>query len=716
MNLKNAFTFGVGTKLPVVLQTEATECGLACMAMIARYHGQHSDLFSLRKRLSPSMKGVNLKQLISMAAQLGLGSRALRVELSALGQLQLPCVLHWNFNHFVVLREVTAYGVVLHDPARGLCKLSLDEVSAAFTGVALEVWPESDFQPVAARPPISLRKLLGRVHGFGRVLTHVLLLALALELCTILSPFFMQTVIDKVLVSADLDLLAVLAIGFGILLIMQHTVALARGWALMYLSTMLGEQWQINVFTHLLRLPVAFFERRHLGDIVSRFGSLKSIQQTVTTSFIEAILDGLMTVITLGLMIAYSPKLALVAVVAMVIYALARWAWFGPLRRASENQLVHAARQQSHFLESVRGVRTIKLFNRPEQRCSAWSALLVEEINAGLHPQKLQLAYRTFNGVLFGLVTIIVIWLGATLVLEGQFSAGMLIAFNSYKEQFNGRVAALIDKIVDVIMLRLHGERLADIVLQDAEPVSGLDGSDDASSENVPSLEVRDVRFRYSEYEPYVLDGVSIHVRAGESVAIVGPSGGGKSTLLNVMLGILAPSAGSVLLDGQPVGPDHVSRLRRLTGTVLQDDVLFAGSIGDNISFFETSADQQWIEQCARLAAVHDDIAQMPMGYNTLVGDMGTVLSGGQKQRVLLARALYKRPQLLFLDEATSHLDITREAAVNQALETLNITRIIVAHRPETIRSADRVVALANGRIAYDGPVLGEPSAQGSEP
>lgn len=716
MNLKNAFTFGVGTKLPVVLQAEATECGLACIAMIASYHGQYNDLFSLRKRLSPSMKGVSLKQLISMAAQLGLGSRALRVELNALGQLQLPCVLHWNFNHFVVLREVTARGVVLHDPARGLCKLSLDEVSAAFTGVALEVWPESDFQPMAARQPIPLRKLLGRVQGFGRVLTQVLLLALALELCTILSPFFMQTVIDKVLVSADLDLLAVLAIGFGILLIIQHTVALARGWALMYLSTMLGSQWQINVFTHLLRLPVVFFERRHLGDIVSRFGSLKSIQQTVTTSFIEAILDGLMTVITLGLMIAYSPKLALIAVVAMVIYALARWAWFGPLRRASENQLVHAARQQSHFLESVRGVRTIKLFNRHEQRRSAWTALLVEEINAGLHPQKLQLAYRTFNGVLFGLVTIIVIWLGATLVLEGQFSAGMLIAFNSYKDQFNGRVAGLIDKIVDVIMLRLHGERLADIVLQDAEPIPGLDELDDGSSENVPSLEVREVRFRYSEYEPYVLDGVSIHVRAGESVAIVGPSGGGKSTLLNVMLGILVPSAGSVLLNGLPIGPEHISKLRRLTGTVLQDDVLFAGSIGDNISFFEADADQHWIEHCARLASVHDDIAQMPMGYNTLVGDMGTVLSGGQKQRVLLARALYKKPKLLFLDEATSHLDIAREAAVNQSLKALNITRIIVAHRPETIRAADRVVALSNSRIAYDGPVRDEPPVPDSEP
>ncbi|MBA6117088.1 peptidase domain-containing ABC transporter [Pseudomonas sp. NC26] len=700
MTLSQSLSFGIGRKLPVMLQVEAAECGQACLAMIAAYHGQVHDMHSLRQKLSPSMKGVTLKQLIAMAGQLGLATRPLRLELEALEQLRLPCILHWEFNHFVVLKEVGPRGVVLHDPARGVRKLSLDEVSAAFTGIALELWPQSDFQPGEAKSQVSLRRLLGRVQGFGGVLGHVLALGLALELCMILTPFFLQTVIDKVLVSADLDLLAVLALGFGLLLVAQQVLSLGRSWALMYLGTLLGSQWQINVFNHLVRLPVAYFERRHLGDIISRFGSLKAIQRTLTTSFIEALLDGLMTVVTLALMFIYSPPLAMIAVLAMLLYALARWAWFGPLRRASEDELVRAAKQQSYFLETMRGVRTLKLFAHQEQRATAWSGLLVDEINAGLQPQKLQLLYRAFNGLLFGSVTLLVIWLGAKQVIDGVFSAGMLIAFNAYKDQFNSRVAGLIDKLVDVIMLRLHGERLADIVLETPEPRPAAILA--PAPDRVPRLEVRHLKFRYSDHEPWVLDGVSLVIEPGESVAIVGPSGCGKTTLLNVMLGILPPVEGQVLLDNEPIDASTVDRLRQISATVLQDDVLFAGSIGENISFFASEPDQGWIEQCARLAAVHDDIARMPMGYNTLVGDMGTVLSGGQKQRILLARALYRRPRLLFLDEATSHLDIQREAAVNQALQTLNITRVIVAHRPDTIRTAQRVLVLVDGRIASD--------------
>ena len=700
MTISQSLSFGMGRKLPVMLQVEAAECGQACLAMIAAYHGQVHDMHSLRHKLSPSMKGATLKQLMAMAGQLGLATRPLRLELEALAQLRLPCILHWEFNHFVVLKEVGPRGVVLHDPARGIRKLSLAEVSASFTGIALELWPHSDFQPGEVKSQISLRRLLGKVQGFGGVLGHVLLLGMALELCMILAPFFLQTVIDKVLVSADLDLLAVLALGFGLLLVAQQVLSLGRSWALMYLGTLLGSQWQINVFNHLVRLPVAYFERRHLGDIISRFGSLKAIQRTLTTSFIEALLDGVMTVVTLVLMFVYSPPLAMIAVTAMVLYALARWAWFGPLRRASEDELVRAAKQQSYFLETMRGVRTLKLFAHQEQRATAWSGLLVDEINAGLQPQKLQLLYRAFNGLLFGSVTLLVLWLGARQVIDGVFSAGMLIAFNAYKDQFNSRVAGLIDKLVDVIMLRLHGERLADIVLETAEPQSAP--ALVPVTDRVPRLEVRQLRFRYSDHEPWVLDGVSLVIEPGESVAIVGPSGCGKTTLLNVMLGILPPVDGQVLLDDEPIDAATVDRLRRISATVLQDDVLFAGSIGDNISFFANDADQAWVEQCARMAAVHDDVARMPMGYNTLVGDMGTVLSGGQKQRILLARALYRRPRLLFLDEATSHLDIQREAAVNHALQALNITRVIVAHRPDTIRSAQRVLVLADGRVTSD--------------
>ncbi|MFF5866276.1 peptidase domain-containing ABC transporter [Pseudomonas sp. NPDC012596] len=700
MTISQSLSFGMGRKLPVMLQVEAAECGQACLAMIAAYHGQVHDMHSLRHKLSPSMKGATLKQLMAMAGQLGLATRPLRLELEALAQLRLPCILHWEFNHFVVLKEVGPRGVVLHDPARGIRKLSLAEVSASFTGIALELWPHSDFQPGEVKSQVSLRRLLGKVQGFGGVLGHVLLLGMALELCMILAPFFLQTVIDKVLVSADLDLLAVLALGFGLLLVAQQVLSLGRSWALMYLGTLLGSQWQINVFNHLVRLPVAYFERRHLGDIISRFGSLKAIQRTLTTSFIEALLDGVMTVVTLVLMFVYSPPLAMIAVTAMVLYALARWAWFGPLRRASEDELVRAAKQQSYFLETMRGVRTLKLFAHQEQRATAWSGLLVDEINAGLQPQKLQLLYRAFNGLLFGSVTLLVLWLGARQVIDGVFSAGMLIAFNAYKDQFNSRVAGLIDKLVDVIMLRLHGERLADIVLETAEPQSAP--ALVPATDRVPRLEVRQLRFRYSDHEPWVLDGVSLVIEPGESVAIVGPSGCGKTTLLNVMLGILPPVDGQVLLDDEPIDAATVDRLRRISATVLQDDVLFAGSIGDNISFFANDADQAWVEQCARMAAVHDDVARMPMGYNTLVGDMGTVLSGGQKQRILLARALYRRPRLLFLDEATSHLDIQREAAVNQALQALNITRVIVAHRPDTIRSAQRVLVLADGRVTSD--------------
>ncbi|WP_442782335.1 peptidase domain-containing ABC transporter [Collimonas fungivorans] len=701
MTMLDRLSFGFHATLPLILQTEATECGLACLGMVAGFHGYRTDLATLRRRFPISLKGATLGNLISIANQLELATRPLKLDIEDLGQLKLPCVLHWNFNHFVVLQEVGARSVTIYDPAFGIRKQSMEEVAKAFTGVALELWPNPGFKKVEEKQTVRLRGLLGRVTGLYRSFGQILLLSAALEIFAVVSPFFLQWVIDNVLVSSDRDLLTTLALGFGLLMLMQQAISIARSWVLMYMSTTLNVQWQANVFTHLLRLPVSYFEKRHLGDVVSRFGSVGIIQHTLTTSFLEAILDGVMTIVTLALMFIYSPMLAWIAIGAMALYGLGRWAWFAPLRHATEEQIIHAAKQQSHFLETIRGVKTIKLFQRQDERRSSWLSLLVDQINADLRTQKLSLLYKSLNGVLFGIENILIIWLGARLVIDGNFTVGVLMAFNAYKGQFDSRVSSLIDKFVDVKMLQLQGERLADIVLHQPETTHGRN-LDEHNAALTPSLEVRGLRFRYAEQEPYVLDGVSVQIGAGESVVIVGPSGGGKTTLVNILLGVLPPTEGEVLIGGQSVHQVGLDALRRMVGTVLQDDVLFAGSIADNISFFDPLADHTWIQQCAHLAAIHQDVAAMPMGYNTLVGDMGTILSGGQKQRVLLARALYKKPKILFLDEATSHLDIEREHLVNAAIESLNITRVIVAHRPETINSADRAIVLVGGKVVQD--------------
>lgn len=715
MPLLERLSFGIGRKLPMILQTEATECGLACLAMIAWHYGHHVDLSTLRGRFPMSLKGTGLHRVIEIAQRLDLGTRAVRLDLDELGQLRLPCILHWNFTHFVVLKAVRGKHVVIHDPAHGTRKMTFDEISLSFTGVALELWPTSGFEPRAAAPAIRLRELLGSISGLSRSLGQVLLLALALEVFSLASPFFMQWVIDEVLVSADRDLLTVLTLGFGLLLIMQQVTNAVRTWALMYFGTTLSLQWRANVFTHLLSLPSRYFERRHLGDVVSRFGSVDVIQQTLTSSFLSAVIDGLMTITTLAMMFIYSSALGGMALGTMTLYGLLRWLWYRPLRNASEEQIIRAAKQQSHFLETVRGVKTIKLFNRQVERRASWLTLLVEQINAGLHVQKLQLMCQQVNGLLFGAAGLLIIWLGARKVMDGQFTVGALMAFNAYKSQFDTRVGSLIDKYFEVKMLQLQGGRLADIVFTQPEANGNLRCVPGEADELLASIHIEALSFRYADGEPSVLSDVSLTITPGESVAIVGPSGCGKTTLINVLLGALEPTSGVIRVGGIEMGRLGLDRLRTLIGTVTQDDVLFAGSIAKNISFFDPDADSAWIAECARLAAVHDDIAAMPMGYNTLVGDMGSVLSGGQKQRVLLARALYKRPKILVLDEATSHLDVQREQQVNAAISQLKMTRVIIAHRPETIASVSRVVMLDGGRVVLDGRSVSEHIACSAE-
>ena len=712
MELIADLRFGSARRLPVFLQTEAAECGLASLGMIACFHGHRIDLAGLRRRFTVSLKGATLAYLMQVAGHLHLAPRPLRLELDELPVLRAPCVLHWDMNHFVVLKSADSRGAVIHDPAFGVRRLSMAEVSKHFTGIALELSPTSEFHPVDERRRVRIRDLLGPVVGLKRSLAQVFILAIALQAVAIVSPFYMQWAVDGAVVSADRDLLTVLGLGFLMLAVIQVGLSVMRSWLVLYLSTTLNLQWLANVFTHLLRLPVSYFEKRHLGDVVSRFGAVNNIQRTLTSSFVEALIDGAMAIATLAMMTIYSLALTMAAAAAVSLYGILRWLFYEPLKRATEEHIVHAAKQQSHFLETVRGVQSIKLFGRQEERRSRWLNLVVDAVNQDLATQKLGLGFRFANSLVFGVERIAIVWLGALLVLDSAFSVGMLFAFMAYKEQFSARVAGLIDKMIELRMLNLQGERLADIVLTPPEEESPAAPPDAIDA----SLEVRALSFRYSDMEPFVLLNCSFAVPPGESVAIVGPSGGGKTTLIKLMLGLLAPTDGKIFAGGIDILKLGIDRYRKLVGTVMQDDQLFAGSIADNICFFDPAPDQASVEHFARLAAVHEDIIAMPMAYNTLIGDMGAALSGGQKQRILLARALYKRPRLLFLDEATSALDVQKERAVNDAIRSLKLTRIIIAHRPETIASAERVIVLQAGKVTQDlkrvAPSSPEPQAK----
>ncbi len=695
---------GFRRRLPALLQAEAAECGLACLAMIASYHGQCVDVATLRRRFTISAKGTSLSSIIDFASRLELSARPVRLEIEDLIRLRLPCILHWNFTHFVVLARVGRTQIVVHDPAAGKRTMPLAAAHGSFTGVALELWPTPDFQRSELPPAVRLRDLIGRVDGVRSAFAQVLSLGAVLEAFAIASPLFLQWVVDHALVTGSRDLLELLALGFGALVLCEQSITALRAWIIMHFETTLNVQWHANVFAHLLELPPPFFEKRHLGDIVSRFRSIDAIQHTITTSFIEALVDGCMTLLLAVLMYSYSPRLTLICAAATGLYALGRWLVYAPLRAASEEQIAHAARQESHFLESVRGLRAIKLFRRQGERRAAWLALLVEQVNSGLRAQRLQIWIRLVNGLLFGIENIVVIFLGARAALDGQLSAGMLVAYVSYKRQFSTRLSALIDKASELKLLRLHAERLGDIVLTDPEVRRGEAGrllTSEGGRLNA-TIEIRDVCFRYAEHEPFVLEHVNLQVSAGESVAVVGPSGCGKSTLIHLMLGVLAPSSGDVLIGGLRLPAIDPDVLRRTVAGVTQGDTLFAGSIADNISFFDTQGDQAWIEECARVAAIHAEIAALPMGYNTFVGYSGATLSAGQQQRILLARALYARPTILVLDEATSHLDVKREIIVSSAIRALNITRVIVAHRPQTTATADRIVTLEHGRVVRE--------------
>ncbi|MDC9706155.1 colicin V export peptidase/ABC transporter CvaB [Escherichia coli] len=679
-------------RVPVIHQTETAECGLACLAMICGHFGKNIDLIYLRRKFNLSARGATLAGINGIAEQLGMATRALSLELDELRVLKTPCILHWDFSHFVVLVSVKRNRYVLHDPARGIRYISREEMSRYFTGVALEVWPGSEFQSETLQTRISLRSLINSIYGIKRTLAKIFCLSVVIEAINLLMPVGTQLVMDHAIPTGDRGLLTLISAALMFFILLKAATSTLRAWSSLVMSTLINVQWQSGLFDHLLRLPLAFFERRKLGDIQSRFDSLDTLRATFTTSVIGFIMDSIMVVGVCVMMLLYGGYLTWIVLCFTTIYIFIRLVTYGNYRQISEECLVREARAASYFMETLYGIATVKIQGMVGIRGAHWLNMKIDAINSGIKLTRMNLLFGGINTFVTACDQIVILWLGASLVIDNQMTIGMFVAFSSFRGQFSERVASLTSFLLQLRIMSLHNERIADIALHEKEEKKPE--IEIVADMGPISLETNGLSYRYDSQSAPIFSALSLSVAPGESVAITGASGAGKTTLMKVLCGLFEPDSGRVLINGIDIRQIGINNYHRMIACVMQDDRLFSGSIRENICGFAEEMDEEWMVECARASHIHDVIMNMPMGYETLIGELGEGLSGGQKQRIFIARALYRKPGILFMDEATSALDSESEHFVNVAIKNMNITRVIIAHRETTLRTVDRVISI----------------------
>ncbi|HDH7154887.1 TPA: peptidase domain-containing ABC transporter [Escherichia coli] len=679
-------------RVPVIHQTETAECGLACLAMICGHFGKNIDLIYLRRKFNLSARGATLAGINGIAEQLGMATRALSLELDELRVLKTPCILHWDFSHFVVLVSVKRNRYVLHDPARGIRYISREEMSRYFTGVALEVWPGSEFQSETLQTRISLRSLINSIYGIKRTLAKIFCLSVVIEAINLLMPVGTQLVMDHAIPAGDRGLLTLISAALMFFILLKAATSTLRAWSSLVMSTLINVQWQSGLFDHLLRLPLAFFERRKLGDIQSRFDSLDTLRATFTTSVIGFIMDSIMVVGVCVMMLLYGGYLTWIVLCFTTIYIFIRLVTYGNYRQISEECLVREARAASYFMETLYGIATVKIQGMVGIRGAHWLNMKIDAINSGIKLTRMDLLFGGINTFVTACDQIVILWLEAGLVIDNQMTIGMFVAFSSFRGQFSERVASLTSFLLQLRIMSLHNERIADIALHEKEEKKPE--IEIVADMGPISLETNGLSYRYDSQSAPIFSALSLSVAPGESVAITGASGAGKTTLMKVLCGLFEPDSGRVLINGIDIRQIGINNYHRMIACVMQDDRLFSGSIRENICGFAEEMDEEWMVECARASHIHDVIMNMPMGYETLIGELGEGLSGGQKQRIFIARALYRKPGILFMDEATSALDSESEHFVNVAIKNMNITRVIIAHRETTLRTVDRVISI----------------------
>lgn len=685
-------------KLELVRQTEVTECGLACLAMIASYHGRDVNLAGLRARFGTSSRGVTLRMLIKIASDLGLSSRAVRLDLEALPHLRLPAMAHWDLDHFVVIESATSKGIVVFDPARGVREYTPAEITHRFTGVALELEPSDQKEPIRHRiERLRLSDIARQIPNFWTAAAQVAALALLLQIIYLATPLFVQNVIDKVLPGSDIGLLNVLALIFATVYVLSVLCDAVSAWVSLQFGHTIAFITIRRLFVHMLRLPLEWFESRGTGDILGKIQSQRPIQE-IFISTIPGMLSDAIVVITTSIVITfYSPFLSAIVFVSLGAVGLVNFLFYPALLKREEEGIAASVAEHGYMVDTLRSIRVIRAFGGEAERESAWRNHFGKVVNSGIRIGKFRVYMRAVQGLINSAQTVLVLYLAALLIIrDPNFTIGMLFAFLFFRQSLVEKTNSLIQRFVTLRLAKLHLERLSDVLLAAPEP--GIGSTSGSGDENVQgSISLSNVWMRYGADSRPVVRGAEIEIQAGEFIAIVGPTGGGKTSLVKLMAGLSVPYSGEILVDGVSLEQFGRSRWREHIGTVMQDDTLLSGTIADNISFFDPDLDMDRVRSAAMMAAIADDIKHMPMRYWTWIGDMGSALSGGQRQRILIARALYNDPKVLFLDEGTANLDTDTERAIVDTISGLTMTRVIIAHRPALVSRAGRVFSVDSG-------------------
>ena len=658
--------------------------------MVAGHHGHEVGLHALRNQAMLSSRGTNLIDLMQVARDLRLIARPVSLEIDEFEHLRLPAILHWRMNHFVVLVSSKRDKAVVHDPATGRRIVRIAELDRAFSGVAVELTPARDFDRNKKQARISFVDFVGSFQYLGRYLWVMLALLVTTQILALVPPIATQLLIDEVVLGQDRGWLIRALLGLAAVMTVGILLDAARKWISLYAGTKLAVDSSLSVLSHLLSLPASFLHGRHLGDLMSKVESLAPIRTALTDTGINGIVQLAALLATLTIMFLYSTWLTVVSLGGLALAAVLTFAVLPASRRLTEEALIHAARQDSSLLETLGSYDSVHAMDIAALRLSQWQSHFFAATNAGVRRAKLSIWSGAGNGFIGAAEQVLFLGIGVSAIVEKQITLGVLFAFLSLRGRFGAAAANLANIAQSFFMLRVHTDRISDILLAEPEP---LPRADALCTSVMASIEARNLNFRYPG-GPCVIRDFSCAIGCGEAVAIAGPSGVGKTTLLRLLSTQQAATSGRILVDDKDLAIWNRRCLRQQLGIVLQNDSLFQGSVCENIAGFDPEPDIERVQSAAISAEIWADIQAMPMALYTLLGDAGSNLSGGQQQRLLLARALYRKPRVLFLDEATSHLDIGTERRILDKLADSGITIISVAHRPDVLARADRIIHL----------------------